>query len=196
VRLFVIVSHLSLNLALRSAFLNVDCGNEREGTKWDGQRALDVAKIIKDNEERISFQGVYAHCGNSYLEPTTEGVQHIRDETARRLCLLRDRLQKELLLSSPTVGLGSTPSCSLDVPLPVDVKALNEFHPGNYAFYDAQQKTLNSCREEDVACRVLTRVLSVSDDGRRLLVDCGWTGLTTQGFEGLDGSFAIIEVCN
>ena len=54
---------------------------------------------------------------------------------------------------------------------------------------------LGSCSEGDIAGRVMTRILShFPGERNQLLVDCGFTGITKQGFKELDGSFAIIQV--
>lgn len=89
------------------------------------------------------------------------------------------------------VGIGSTPSCSHDSTL---YAQLSEIHPGNYVFYDAQQVKLGSCGINDVAGKVLTRVIGHSVRRNQLLVDCGFSALTKQGFQELERSFAIIEV--
>jgi len=34
----------------------------------------------------------------------------------------------------------------------------------------------------------------VANDGHKLVIDCGFTALTQQGFYELDGSFALVEV--
>eukprot|EP00095_Tigriopus_kingsejongensis_P008747 maker-scaffold92_size382268-snap-gene-1.18 protein:Tk08747 transcript:maker-scaffold92_size382268-snap-gene-1.18-mRNA-1 annotation:"d-serine dehydratase-like" len=89
-----------------------------------------------------------------------------------------------------TVGIGSTPSCSHTGP---SLGGLTEIHPGNYVFYDAQQMKLGSCQANQVAGKVLTRVIGHSLRRNQLIVDCGFLGLTKQGFEDLGRSFALIE---
>lgn len=99
-------------------------------------------------------------------------------------------------------SIGSTPSCSHPVK---DMAQLSEVHPGNYVFYgvlmlcwcsfpecpaesvimslylfllaDVQQSRIGSCSLEDVAVRVLTRVIGHCPHRNQLLIDCGWTGL-------------------
>ena len=70
---------------------------------------------------------------------------------------------------------------------------LTEIHPGAYVFYDAQQTLLGSCTLDDIAGYVMTRILAHFPQQNRLLVDCGFTALTKQGFEALEGSFALIK---
>lgn len=42
---------------------------------------------------------------------------------------------------------------------------------------DVQQSIIGSCSLEDVAVKVLTRVISHCPHRNQLLVDCGWSGL-------------------
>uniref|UniRef100_A0A4W5K8F5 Uncharacterized protein n=1 Tax=Hucho hucho TaxID=62062 RepID=A0A4W5K8F5_9TELE len=58
---------------------------------------------------------------------------------------------------------------------------LSEVHPGNYVFFDVQQSVIGSCGLEDVAVRVLCRVIGHSPHRNQLLLDCGWSALRYQG---------------
>lgn len=101
----------------------------------------------------------------------------------------------------PHASIGSTPSCSHPIP---EMSQLTELHPGNYIFYgecpqhpaappcpstaptprlsaDLQQTQLGSCQPQDVAIRVLTRVIGHYEHRGQLLVDCGWTALSLHG---------------
>ena len=40
-------------------------------------------------------------------------------------------------------GIGSTPSCSQDVSTNSSYASLTEIHPGNYVFYDLQQRNVS-----------------------------------------------------
>ncbi|XP_049792144.1 uncharacterized protein LOC126199335 isoform X3 [Schistocerca nitens] len=46
---------------------------------------------------------------------------------------------------------------------------------------DLQQASLYSCSLDDVACRVMTRVIGHYQHRKQMLIDCGFTGLTKQG---------------
>ena len=56
-------------------------------------------------------------------------------------------------------------------------------HPGNYIYYDVMQEALGSCKEEDIAVRVVMRVIGASEKKNFLLVDMGWTACSKQGEE-------------
>lgn len=113
-------------------------------------------------------------------------------------------------------SIGSTPSCSHPVK---DMAQLSEVHPGNYVFYgeytktliylidrhslkrkwvcfcvlDVQQSVIGSCSIEDVAVKVLTRVIGHSPHRNQLLVDCGWSALSLDGAGKLPTGYAVIE---
>ena len=50
-----------------------------------------------------------------------------------------------------------------------------------------------NCAPSDIAGRVLTRVLSHQRERNQILVDCGFSALTKQGFSEQNGSFALIQ---
>ena len=56
---------------------------------------------------------------------------------------------------------------------------------------------LGSCKDEDIAARVLTRVIGHFPEARnQIIIDGGWLALSEQGFEELGGTFAVIKVLN
>lgn len=78
-----------------------------------------------------TFNGIYAHCGNSYTT-TENGVEEVRNDTVSRILQVRDKLATAGI-KCLNVGIGSTPSCSLATN--EEMSLLTEVHPGNYAFY-------------------------------------------------------------
>lgn len=155
-----------------SVFLEVDCGYGRTGCVWNTDLAIQIAKkaVSSPNTE---FQGIYTHCGNSYC-PDESMKNQIQTQTAERLLALKGRLS-ENGIECKSFGCGSTPTCSK----PVDgLAALTELHPGNYVFYDYMQVLCGSCTFEDIACRVLTTVISHKPEVQTLVVDCGWTAIS------------------
>ncbi|XP_038162255.1 D-threo-3-hydroxyaspartate dehydratase-like [Cyprinodon tularosa] len=70
---------------------------------------------------------------------------------------------------------------------------LSEVHPGNYVFYDAMQSIIGSCSLDDVAVRVLTRVIGHCPHRNQLLIDCGWAGISLDGAGKLPTGYAVIE---
>ncbi len=115
----------------------------------------------------------------------------MRDETIRSMVAVTDKI-RAAGVEVRNVGTGSTPSCSHSSGAVFNV--LTEIHPGNYVFYDAQQMALGSCAEADIAGRVMTRVVCHQPARGQLLVDCGFTALTMQGFQQQNGTYALIQV--
>ena len=134
--------------------MQVDCGNARAGVWWDDDEAVDIVKCIEECQN-VQFQGIYAHCGNSYAAHSISEVERVRDSTVNMMVSLAMKL-KDSGLKCPNWGVGSTPSCSHPSN---GFEKLTEIHPGNYVFYDNQQVGLGSCGLDEVAGKVLTRVL-------------------------------------
>ncbi|XP_061853151.1 D-serine dehydratase-like [Colius striatus] len=171
-------------------WLKLDCGNGRAGVLPTDPAALSLARAIaEDAPEEVALVGVYAHCGNTYGCRDIAAVQSVaRDTTAAVLRFVAALRQAGV--DCPQATIGSTPSCSHPVP---EMAQLTELHPGNYLFYDLQQTLLGSCRPEDVAIRVLTRVVGHYPHRRQLLVDCGWAALSLHGYDQGPAGCAAVE---
>jgi len=176
---------------LWSVFLKVDCGNARAGVWWEDEEAVEIVKFIH-RCQHLQFQGIYAHCGNSYTAHSIAEVERVRDNSVEMMVNLADKL-KTAGLECRTWGVGSTPSCSHTSKV---FENLTEIHPGNYVLYDSQQMRLGSCTLEEVAGKVLTRVLGHYPQRNEMLVDCGFTGLTKQGLGSQEDSKMIAMVDN
>uniref|UniRef100_A0A3Q3WYX7 D-serine dehydratase-like domain-containing protein n=1 Tax=Mola mola TaxID=94237 RepID=A0A3Q3WYX7_MOLML len=140
------------------------------------------------HSEGVELTGVYAHCGNSYHCRGLEQIQAVAQETTKLTLQFMEKLKAAGVTCKSSIG--STPSCSHPVR---DMAQLSEVHPGNYAFYDAQQSVIGSCSIEDVAVRVLTRVIGHSPHRNQLLIDCGWSGISQEGVGKLPTGCAVIE---
>lgn len=61
--------------------MKIDCGNERAGFWWSFTDALvEAAKKIQANQDTITFQGIYAHCGNTYKSKSAQEVKVVREK--------------------------------------------------------------------------------------------------------------------
>uniref|UniRef100_A0A8B9KJR5 Zgc:162816 n=1 Tax=Astyanax mexicanus TaxID=7994 RepID=A0A8B9KJR5_ASTMX len=125
----------------------------------------------------VELTGIYAHCGNTYGCKGEEQIKAVAQQTTAITLQFMEKL-KAIGIQGPKSSIGSTPSCSHPVP---EMAMLSEVHPGNYVFYDVQQSLIGSCKLEDVAVRVLTRVIGHYPHRNQLLVDCGWTALSLDG---------------
>ncbi|XP_072296455.1 D-serine dehydratase [Eucyclogobius newberryi] len=168
-------------------WLKLDCGNGRAGVLHSGPESLKLAQAIHA-AEGVELTGIYAHCGNTYNCKGVEQIQVVAQETTTLTLQFMERLKTVGITCKSSIG--STPSCSHPVK---DMAQLSEVHPGNFVFYDVQQITIGSCSLEDVAVRVLTRVIGHSPHRNQLLIDCGWTGLSLDGGGKLPSGYAVVE---
>ncbi|XP_078119767.1 D-serine dehydratase isoform X1 [Sander vitreus] len=168
-------------------WLKLDCGNGRAGVLHSEPEALRLAQAIAETEG-VELTGVYAHCGNTYNCRGVEKIQAVAQETTDLTLQFMEKLKVVGITCKSSIG--STPSCSYPVK---DMAQLSEVHPGNYGFYDVQQSVIGSCSLEDVAVRVLTRVIGHCPHRNQLLIDCGWCGLSLDGAGKLPTGYAVIE---
>ncbi|GFN82412.1 proline synthase co-transcribed bacterial protein [Plakobranchus ocellatus] len=158
-----------------SVALDVDVGYGRTGFDVDGNDILDAARAVI-NSPNMVLEAVYCHCGDLYTATSKTERETKQRRNAEHLYALERRL-KDLGVTCK-FGTGSTPTCSL----PIEYNNnLSEFHPGAYIFYDYQQYLLNVCKESNIACRVMTRVIAHKPDHNMILVDCGFTALSHDG---------------
>ena len=70
----------------RSVYLKIDVGYHRAGIPNDNSsQILEVAEILAEHSSAIEFQGLYAHCGNSYQGSNDDEVKQARDEAITKL---------------------------------------------------------------------------------------------------------------
>nr|XP_055040750.1 D-threo-3-hydroxyaspartate dehydratase [Misgurnus anguillicaudatus]XP_055040751.1 D-threo-3-hydroxyaspartate dehydratase [Misgurnus anguillicaudatus] len=169
-------------------WMKLDCNNGRAGLPHFDSAALQLAQEISE-APGVELTGIYAHCGNTYACQGEEQIKAVAQETTTLTLQFMEKL-KSAGIHGPKSSIGSTPSCSHPVP---DMAMLSEVHPGNYIFYDVQQSLIGSCRLENVAVRVLTRVIGHYPHRNQLLVDCGWTALSHDGGGRLPTGYCIIE---
>ncbi|XP_044281139.1 D-threo-3-hydroxyaspartate dehydratase-like isoform X2 [Varanus komodoensis] len=168
-------------------WVKIDCENGRAGLRHNDLAALGLAKAIAEGTTEMA--GVYVHCGNSYSCHGESEIQAVAESTTELTLNFMDRLQ-EAGLSCSVCSIGSTPTCSRPVP---KMGRLTEVHPGNYIFYDVQQMMVGSCRREEIAVRVLTRVIGHYPHRNQLLVDCGWASLSLHSLGQLPTGYALVD---
>uniref|UniRef100_A0A8D0L963 D-serine dehydratase-like domain-containing protein n=1 Tax=Sphenodon punctatus TaxID=8508 RepID=A0A8D0L963_SPHPU len=158
----------------------------------DSQEALGQLmkrRLSRGKRWQVELAGIYAHCGNTYGCSGIAEIQAVAQATTTATLEFMSELQKAGV-ACPASSIGSTPSCSHPV---ADMGKLTEVHPGNYIFYDVQQMRIGSCEMEDIAVRVLTRVIGHYPHRNQLLVDCGWTGLSLHSLGQLPTGYALVE---
>ncbi|KAH3787470.1 D-threo-3-hydroxyaspartate dehydratase-like [Dreissena polymorpha] len=160
-----------------SVFVEIDCNYGRTGCCWDSEDVLTICKKAHE-AANIRFQGLYNHCGNTYV-PDTDKRSKIQHETVANLMAVKERLAAAGIPCA-RFGCGSTPSCSKPIQ---DMSMLTEFHPGNYIFYDYMQVCVGSCSLDDIAVKVAATVISHKPEVGTLVTDCGWLAIGQDGME-------------
>lgn len=156
-----------------SAFLKVDCGLHRAGVDPDSQEAVALAARLH-RAGRVDFRGILTHAGQSYRCRNRSEAASVAAHERDTMVTFAEKLRGEGLPVAE-ISIGSTPTITAVDRLP----KISEIRPGNYLFFDAFQTAIGSCKLDDVAFSVLTSVLGVYPEARRLVVDAGALALST-----------------
>jgi D-serine deaminase-like pyridoxal phosphate-dependent protein len=92
----------------------------------------------------------------------------------RRLMLRCAARLESAGVAPPELSVGSTPT----VLAATDLGGMSEVRPGNYAFFDAFQVAIGSCRLSEVAFSVLVTVIGHFPDRGELVIDGGALALS------------------
>ena len=165
-----------------SVWVMVDCGYHRDGVNPQAAASLELIETIATSEGMV-FSGIYTHGGHSYDGGSKSEVVGIANDERASVVDFSEKIRQRFPGKFEgddafEIGVGSTPTCSS---LPDHLKGVTEMHPGNYIYYDEMQRQLGSCKAEDIAVRVLTRVIGKYPEQNMLLIDMGWTGCSAQG---------------
>jgi len=162
--------------------VEIDSGGRRSGTPPEAAGA--VARAAADLG--LEVVGVFTHGGHSYHGPDARAAA--ADDEVR--CLTEAAASLRAAGIAPIViSAGSTPSA-----LGSARGAVNEERPGTYVFGDRQQVALGSIAPDAVAAVVAARVTSVSEAGRRFVIDAGAKTLTKDVPAYVSGHAAIPEL--
>lgn len=181
-------------------FIKIDCGYHRAGldpTFQVGEIEGLIATVLGQGKSWLSFSGIYSHSGHSYaIGGDRESISAIGLEEAAKMAALFRHLERKGY-PPPIVSIGATPSCSVlpqtvmtDVNEEVGENCRSllrlllqkdvpwELHPGNYSLYDVMQLRIGACTINDIAGRVVTRVLSVYPSRKQFIIDAGGAALS------------------
>lgn len=173
--------------------LKLDTGYGRAGVDPLSDDAIRLAGLLASGRGGVTLDGLYSHSGHSYACEDADQVLGVAREECAAVTAFAARMAKAGLRVPDTVGVGSTPVCSvIDALTPDEIGAATEMHPGNYLFYDAQQASTGVCRlEQDVAATVLCQSVGVYPDRGRVLLDAGSLALSKDTAPG-DGGFGRV----
>jgi len=155
-----------------SVFLKVDCGLHRAGV--DAERAESIALGQQVHvSDSLEFAGILTHAGHSYASRSSAESRSIAGQERDVMVQFAARLRAAGIAVSE-VSVGSTPTAMAAD----DLTGITEIRPGNYAFFDAFQVAIGSCRVDDVAFSVLATVIGRYDDRQELVVNAGALALS------------------
>lgn len=155
-----------------SMWLKVDCGYHRAGVDPDDPESLRLAFDAAAAAE-IEFRGFLTHAGHSYHARSTEEIRSIAQQETSVLNLFREKFEQGGGPRLP-ISVGSTPTCSLVERF----DGCDGVRPGNYVFYDWFQSRVGSCSVDDIAALVLTEVVGVYPQQKKILVNAGALALS------------------
>jgi D-serine ammonia-lyase len=155
----------------RRVFLKVDTGYHRAGASL-GEPILKITKAILESRCPLTLLGLYSHSGHTY---NNENISPIVDVDHNNILKSAHEIRETLGYDVPVIAVGSTPHCSITTSYP---NGITEIHPGNYLFYDRQQQSYHSCREDEIACTIGCRVIGRYPERNQLLIDVGSLALS------------------
>ncbi len=155
-----------------SVFLKVDCGFHRAGVDPESPVAVTLAGRLH-HSSRLNFRGILTHAGQSYSCRNRSEAAIVAAHERDLMVAFAETLRGECVAVAE-VSVGSTPTITA-----VDhLDGISEVRPGNYLFFDAFQTAIGSCELDDVSFSVLTSVIGVYPEARRLVVDAGALALS------------------
>lgn len=153
-------------------WLKVDCGYHRAGVDPTRDDAVALAAKIAGSRG-LALAGVLTHAGHAYACRSREEVSVVAAQERDVAVGFAGRL-REAGIAVPEVSVGSTPTVSAVSAL----AGVTEIRPGNYAFFDAFQTSIGSCRFDDCAFSVVASVIGLFPLDGRLVVDAGALALS------------------
>ena len=105
--------------------VGVDCGYHRDGCDPDDPGSVSLVRELCESAA-TEFAGLYTHGGHSYDAASAEEIQNI-GEAERDVTTGFAQKLRSLGLDVPSIGVGSTPTCSLP---PTHLQGVDEIHPG------------------------------------------------------------------
>lgn len=153
-------------------WLKVDCGYHRAGVDPSSDDAVALAATIAGSPN-LELAGVLTHAGHAYACHNSEQVAAVAAQERDLTVAFAGRL-RQAGVAVREVSVGSTPTASVVS----DLAGVTEIRPGNYAFFDAFQAAIGSCRLGDCAFTVVASVIGAFPRDGRLVIDAGALALS------------------
>lgn len=166
-----------------SVLIEVDTGYGRTGLQWQQhgriRKLLDALSAL----ERVHTTGLMVHSGHSYGADGEAGIQRIHNESSARLMELLQMLPMPKKGNGLRISVGDTPTCSRMTNFP----GATEIRPGNYVFFDLQQKHIGACDWNEIALAMACPVISRYPERGEVVVHGGAVHFSKDAVETSEG---------
>jgi len=171
-----------------NVWIKINSGLDRCGVEPTDEVAQ-LAQHI-NQLECLLLDGIFTHAGQSYTATSDEMLEQIAYEEAEAI-LTSAAICADVGIHITHKSIGSTPTFKQAG----KVAGITEIRPGNAAFYDMVQVSLNVASVEQCALSVVTSVASVKNN--RAIIDAGSKTLAldkgAHGNESIMGHGYIVE---
>lgn len=152
--------------------IEVDVDGARAGMSHDDPQLVSLAKAVNATTG-LYFRGLVTHGGASYHCFTADALLAMAEQEQARLLTAKSLLEQQGV-ACEMVSLGSTPTALSDV----SRAGISEVRAGVFATFDCVMANIGICSLNDIALRVVTRVIKVDATKQRVLIDAGWMALS------------------
>lgn len=171
VKLNLLVSSLATPVLLEKelkeavdVYIEVDCGSNRSGFRYDNIDELKAAKEAIIKAPLLNLKGYYSHAGHTYSARSKDDILRISKEAKENFLSLRQIDGDNLEFC-----WGDTPSCSVWK----SFEGINALSPGNFVFYDVMQTQIGACAYKDIAVALGCPVVSKKKEVLEICVHGG-----------------------
>lgn len=156
-------------------WIKIDVGTGRTGIPWDRHTQIAALAGQIADSSRLTLAGLLTHAGHSYRATSPQEVKALYRETVGRLNEVREYLAGRGL-AGLEISVGDTPSAAL-----VDsLSGIDEFRPGNFAYFDVMQLRHGVCREEEIAVAAACPVVAKHPERREVVIFGGAVHLSKE----------------
>jgi D-serine deaminase-like pyridoxal phosphate-dependent protein len=153
--------------------MEIDCDGHRCGVDPESSELISIARVL-DRASGVDLAGVMTHAGASYECKTIPDIIAMAER--ERSCAVRAaRRIRDAGIACANVSIGSTPTILLARTL----DGVTEARVGVAFFNDLTMVGLGVCAAQDIALSVLATVIGHQVNRQQLIVDAGWTALSS-----------------
>lgn len=163
-------------------WIKIDVGTGRTGIPWNQyEQIAALARQIADSS-RLILAGLLTHAGHSYRATSSREVNLLYREAVGYLNDVRQQLAGRGF-AGLAISVGDTPSAALVDPL----SGIDEFRPGNFAYFDIMQMLHGVCRAEEIAVTAACPVVAKHPERGEVVIYGGAVHLSKEAIRDAEG---------